>query len=142
MLWYIMTFTSLALPISFPSLLIILFPSWLMCGCLFNPHKSSSWAPSSLTLKFIPLRSFVALPVASRFLVSLLVLSLSPFSFTKGFKRGCSTCKHPPKIKGCSGGFWYPLSMFHLKAFLSASVFPFLLDFWSQLVLFHLNGVF
>jgi hypothetical protein len=48
-----------------------------------------------------------------------LVLYPLPFLFfAQGFGQGCSTCKCVPKIRGHPCGFYYPLSMFHLKAFL------------------------
>ncbi len=132
MLWYIMTFTSLALLISFPLPLIILFPSCLLWGCLFNRHKSSTWASYGLPFKFIPLAKFCCpLGGIKIFGVTFGSVSSTFIFLTDGFKRGCSACKHAFKITGHSSGFLYPLLMLHLKAFLFASLFPLLPNFWS-----------
>ncbi len=48
------------------------------------------------------------------------------------------------KVRGCLSGFWYPLLMFCLEAFLFTSLFPLLLGFQSKLIVFYsiLMGIF
>jgi len=130
-----MTLTSSTLFISSLSPLIILFPSWLLWGCLINHHKSSTWALFSLPLRFIPLVKFCCPPNDIK--IFCVILFFLPLFSTEGFKQGCSAYKHAPKIQRCRSGFWYPLSMFHLEAFLFASLLPLLPNFWNQLVIFY-----
>jgi len=89
-------------------------------GLFVQPYKCLAWAPSSLPPRFVPPIEFYCSFGGIKILgIPFGFVSFTLFFFfAQGFRQGCSTCKCVPKIRGHPGGFYYPLSMFHLKAFL------------------------
>jgi hypothetical protein len=104
---------SLIMSMSSPLPLIILLPTCLMLNCLFNPASVRLGFRLAYLLSLSPLLSIIVSKVASRSLMSLLVLFFSfLFFFVRGFTWTHSIWRCDFKIKGCPCGFWYPLSCF------------------------------
>ncbi len=122
----LMTFTSLAQPLSFILFLTIFFFSWFQQGSWSS--LVSVWISHLLVCLLI----FVAHQTTLGFWASCLGLLLF-FSFpTRCIKQGCSPCRGACKVKGCLNCFWDPF----LKCFAQKPSYPF---YWHQFASFDLT---